>query len=815
MEIPKCFISYCSDDIGSEVMEQFLDELEEKSNGRIEFLYDKNNKIGEQINKYMDQINICDSVIIICSPTYKEKISRPGENIEYEFSLIKKRLEQVEGLKKAGKNYDDENFAILPIIISPYIGKVSKEDAFPDFLDKKYFVYKRYTASNYQIRLGYNKTKLINKENETVIADCINQTTAIFYNRSVCYKADPDEIIQKIIENTKAESNGNLGKSYCETQFYKKLKHQDVHIIIGRKGSGKTEALKQLLYVNRNSIKGHIKINANDISLREALDYIMNPDDGNTNMFIDPNSLSLPELEETMLLSVKSDIKNKFSFEEFLDFVWIGYIYLYSIYVIACEHNNQKHKFTKKQSQDFERAFSYIDNIITMDNDFKWNNNESISSILFKYSQANAYKFYNELIQNARPNISNFQSDIQSKRNRHSFLRNLLGKDVEDSFTKTLYACKRKILISLDGFDIRQDYSRSGYYGDLFTENYEKAKFETLWLTSFLLLMNDLTSIQNNIFYDKLILCLMIPFDRYLEATIHKRDAFIFQSKVCSSNWSGLELAEMFCKRLEAVAGNFSTTEQEKYYYELIEDIIDSDFPYIPKEISIKLKNNSTIKVPLFLYLLRFSFWRPRDILVLIKEFFCQSYLLQKNRIKIDSALAKELIRLASEKIVTTDCLQEFSLIWTNIRESMNCFNGKSVIMSYEEFIEIISDKKFKIQLSNKSEICIDNDILRFMYELGFIGIILSPRNKERLRFYRQQNFVFYSGMKPLSELDSEDFKDNKIVLNPIFVNVYSLYIDTDEVLGIDCWETLKYYETIKQNDYIVQYRNEYPSIYK
>jgi hypothetical protein len=99
------------------------------------------------------------------------------------------------------------------------------------------------------------------------------------------------------------------------------------------------------------------------------------------------------------------------------------------------------------------------------------------------------------------------------------------------------------------------------------------------------------------------------------------------------------------------------------------------------------------------------------------------------------------------------------------------------------------------------------------MYELGFTGVILSPRNKERLRFYRQQNFVFYSGMKPLSELDSEDFKDNKIVLNPIFVRFCSLYIDTDEVLGIDCWETLKYYEKIKQNDYIVRYRNEYPSM--
>jgi hypothetical protein len=144
----------------------------------------------------------------------------------------------------------------------------------------------------------------------------------------------------------------------------------------------------------------------------------------------------------------------------------------------------------------------------------------------------------------------------------------------------------------------------------------------------------------------------------------------------------------------------------------------------------------------------------------------------------------------------------------------MNCFRGKSAVMSFEEFNQIITNKRFKIQLSNKMELCKVKEIIKFMYELGFVGIIFTTKNKESLRLYRQQNFVFYSGMKPLSEIDSEEFCDNKIVLNPIFVPYYKLYIDTSEVLGIESWETLNHYERVKQNDYLVQYRNDNPLIY-
>ncbi len=415
------------------------------------------------------------------------------------------------------------------------------------------------------------------------------------------------------------------------------------------------------------------------------------------------------------------------------------------------------------------------------------------------------------MIKKARNDTKYFQSDIQLMRSRQVFIRSLLGNEVESSFKKTIQACKRSILVSIDGFDSKQSLSREKRFMSVRqTTAEEKSKFETLWLTSLLMLLNDVTTIQEgNPLYGNIKLCLLVPFDRYLEATAHKRDAFVYSGKVCSSNWSGVELAEMFRKRLEVISDSFAdSVKGKKTTYNIhMNTVLKKGFSYLPQDIEIRTNDNKTAKIPLFLYILRFSFWRPRDILKALEELLCKSYLLNKDRIKIDSNFAKELIRKAAEKIVVTDCLNEFQHLWVNIKAAMECFRGKNVVLPYDKFCELVTSPKFSIQLSNGDEKKEIADIILFLYELGFVGILASQEYQKNLRLYRSQNFVFYSGMKPMSDLSTDEFQNNSIILNPIFVPYYKLIVDTNEILGIDCWETLNYYDSIKNFDYIVDFK--------
>ncbi len=363
----KCFISYCSDDIKPMALRAFIRLLEDRSQGQITFLCDLDNALGKTIKSFMDEIDKCDAVIMVCSPRYKEKISINNTNVAYEFKKICQRLARVEKLKESGSNYDDENFAILPVIFSPYEAlKITKNDAFPEFLDRKSFVYKRYyfddlapTGSKKEKSRALERKSKIENINSSIIAECVNQIFAISYNRSVLYQANSDQIIQKIVDNTKAESSLNLGRAFYETWFYKKLKHQDVHVIIGRKGSGKTQALTQLLFEEKAAIKGHVKIDANNISLSEIFDYLVSPDDDNIALDLFQNF----KLEHGVLDSTSRDIITKFSCEEFFDFVWTGYIYVYSMYIVACEYFSEPSSLTSKQRQDFEVAASYINDL--------------------------------------------------------------------------------------------------------------------------------------------------------------------------------------------------------------------------------------------------------------------------------------------------------------------------------------------------------------------------------------------------------------------------------------------------------------------
>ena len=76
MKKARCFISYCSsdakpDDVSAIV--RYLDQMARSKEYNIEFLFDKDLSVGNDLNEFMQEIITVDSIIVICTPDYKKK----------------------------------------------------------------------------------------------------------------------------------------------------------------------------------------------------------------------------------------------------------------------------------------------------------------------------------------------------------------------------------------------------------------------------------------------------------------------------------------------------------------------------------------------------------------------------------------------------------------------------------------------------------------------------------------------------------------------------------------------------------------------
>ena len=133
MNRAQCFISYCSVDSKPKEVKlivEYLEDLARRKSYSIDFLFDKNLVVGNDLNRFMKRITTVDSVIIICSPEYKKRYE--NENNKYvdsgvykEATLIKQRLDNLSELSIDLRNSDKDNmelfnnrdFAIFPLVI--------------------------------------------------------------------------------------------------------------------------------------------------------------------------------------------------------------------------------------------------------------------------------------------------------------------------------------------------------------------------------------------------------------------------------------------------------------------------------------------------------------------------------------------------------------------------------------------------------------------------------------------------------------------------------------------------------------------------
>lgn len=426
---------------------------------------------------------------------------------------------------------------------------------------------------------------------------------------------------------------------------------------------------------------------------------------------------------------------------------------------------------------------------------------------MYDYAFYKAIDFYEKIINESRNyDVAQTFADIRAANSLHNYLISLLTLNTYKSFTKTLKNCTKKIFLCLDGFDNIQEEQRGNRF------NFSKetdivliTEFETIWLTSLIEVIYQInikkSDSDNSLLSHNLDICLMVPYDRLMQASYRKRDGFVYRELTASVNYKGLDLCNLFTRRIQIIA-DVNIKENQNNSDNIIaalEEVLGK-FPNLNKNISVSLQNGQIIDFPLFLYLLRYSFWRPRDIIDHIEAIFKTVINGESLKSTINQDMIIESMVMSTDKIVMKT-IEEFKDLWINVEDSLDKICFQDIVMKYSDFQKFLSDKNFFIHLSNGNILSESKDIIEFLYQIGFIGIILSNNYKKYKHLNDNQHQIFYSGSQVINGIGDEAFNENSIFFNPVFHFKYHLNISTNEILGIYTWNDLIRRDTKIENN--------------
>lgn len=759
----RCFVSYSHQDTEPKKIACLLEWLKELSENKLEFIFDTSLVAGDNINQFMSGIKNVDCIIMLLTPSYKAKIENNiiASGVYKEFNLILDKYYEVQKLKEGfSESYDDENVYIMPLLYSG-----SGINSVPGQLNE--LVYEDITKC---VVVQDNKDNCyipanIKKAYEPIFMKIISNAIGIASRKSSLYKKTKEEIFDALFFNTKAEDIPDLPiKLFVKTFSYNAINSQEAYFIIGRKGSGKSTVTTTMSRINGERYKGIVRIVADEFDLEQTFAYFKSS-------------------------SYSKDIEEILSLSNTLEILWSSFIYLYSAYIIYKEY--QSNKLSGWQKQFMGPIKDKIEGILATVGGNDKSDDGRITKALYTYCLENLFNFTDVIIKKSRDSKEFFIPDIINMFTLNRYKEYIFGETVLKNLTQILNSCRRRILITLDGFDRRFEQFRINTVR-VYSKNHEmhaqRNNFETLWLSSLLEVLSRIKLSRNDALYQLIDLCITIPKDRYTDIKDCGRDFFKLRGKFVSLNWSGVELAIMLRKRLEYLEK--AETPEDLPPEQRLNRVLAEKFPQIPEYIEIKIDDND-YQIPIFQYIMSLSFWRPRDILTYFANILCLTYDIstKKNSGKLDSAIVKRIIKETSINVIKDEFINEFSSVFLNIDEVILRFKRCKHFLTYNELFGILNSISLCIHDCSK-ELSL-REKFEMLYEIGFLGLRVTDEYKEKHSLWHNHVFVFNEGKIPLRGFDSDEFKACHFIIHPIFREYLSLEINTKEIICSYDWKYL------------------------
>jgi hypothetical protein len=253
-----------------------------------------------------------------------------------------------------------------------------------------------------------------------------------------------------------------------------------------------------------------------------------------------------------------------------------------------------------------------------------------------------------------------------------------------------------KCLLTLDKFD---DYYDEFYRRSKKQESVqERRQFLEALLHGLVLATRDLKHDTRFKWLDTLF---AVPADKFLELHIRER-AELEQAHVLKLQWTPVELYEYVNKRIA-------------YALELPPDSVERAWDVIfPFEVAnAKVKD---VKEPSFLYVVRHSLWRPREIQMYLRAILAQ---MEAARGPATEEMFRTAVRNESQQIVRSEFLEEFLSENPGIIALMEKLEGLALksVMSYADLRRRIAGiKLFETELAPA-------DVMLRLFHMGIIGV--------------------------------------------------------------------------------------------
>jgi hypothetical protein len=755
---------------------------------------------------YAKKIKDSHVVIMICTPNYKEKTINKVDGVWDEYPKIVDKYNEMKAQakkivtqrneKEVTSEGDISNFDLIPVIISG-----SKDNSIPNIVDKEKIGYydlsffniwsekekgkKRIKITDnhkneyeqefrniksriYEVKKYYDGGRV---ENSRKVYDGLKLEKDLFGQTKVEWEIDA------LFRQTKAEFDRlppDYHKSlFVKTYSYKQAFEQSRYIFVGRKGSGKS-ALVQI----------------SSIKLAKDFSYVIPIERSIEDLVMQHNLFDDEAISDSLFLSKRSQL---------FTYTWRLYFRLQVLECIVSQYFStlKQKKIRNSFANEIENSLIPVFEKISgknLEDYIKIHSERKERNYYFIYSMRTTINYLKKCIKNARPEEDYFFSDIESAFNYNQLLESTFGNNNSDIIEKIVKCQGKKILVTFDEIDT---YKALKNYPDT-KENILKFEIDSLY--SLVSLVNDYRQIKKGDslapFFDFII---AISSEHLFEILKGERDIYRFQEYYSVISWTGIELALMLRKRL-SVMSSFQVSKQyknnENFVVNTLNEVLSEKYKVLPNIIKFTLEDGVKYEMPLFLYILRFTFWRPRDILRYFHKIITRS-MDSKGvmNISLNSEDIRQTVKKTTSDLIESDFIEEYCGYISNIQEIVDCFYGCDQLFQFDEIEKRIGD----VEMCLTDAGSVDSTIckIKHLYQIGFIGIYANPEVKSKYNLELETAFIFTEGAEVINRLSDYNKKTFTYTIHPIFQSELHINMDKKVLTSNYTWEYLKKMEDL------------------
>jgi len=519
------------------------------------------------------------------------------------------------------------------------------------------------------------------------------------------YVPNQEEIgrLQYAFKNIKAETDKVLKKHISDlfvmTDEYYEAQRDGKAIILGRKGSGKSALLLGFSFFHSEYYKSVSDIDADEIPLTSLYNYYL----------VDhiKRSAQLKKLADEITYGQGvTDLATFIDPVRLSAYAWQKAFMDYGLY-LACKTVIEQGTCVGKDCEVLERVKNQI----------KGNFNDSdATAFLYALLTEN----YDDIISLIEETINSFVGSAWGK--LISLITNkIIGKyraKPPEDYAQALRIIKDyyksndwRVLITFDRFD---DFYDKHYQGiEKTKEGVSNTVARKEILTSVLEgLILSTAAIKNHNDYDWLDLLVTIPMDKFMELGLRERARIEFENTI-PLQWSPLELFDYANRRIANALGSKIPHGKNPWYY------------IFPQTITNVIANNN--KEDSFLYVLRHTQWKPREIQLYITKLI-NKVLTGGIEFEDRESLFRESVQEQSREIIRQEFNPEFKKQYPRLWRLLKQLQASKIktVMPLSDFMDAIGGASLSEEVTDKTE------ILRRLYIMGVVGVRKVFQSKQR-----------------------------------------------------------------------------------